>query len=210
MMMMMMAVHRASRLPGLTQVRGIMNNVATDRAPVERRRYDGLDLLPIGGRWRPGRSSRQIDDLDPYRGDTLVTLAAASAEDVDEAYREAAACQPGWAAALPQDRREVLLRAAQILIDRRDEIIDWLIWEAGSARNKAAIEWQLVHDGTLEAATYPFRMSGELLPCSVPAKESRVYREPVGVVGSSAPGTSRCTSPTGRWRQRWPPATPWW
>jgi aldehyde dehydrogenase (NAD+) len=139
--------------------------------------------MPIAGRWRQGRSVKRIEDVDPYRGDTLLTLQAASPEDVDEAYRQAAEWQRAWAAAPPQSRRDVLLRAAQLLVARKDEIIGWLIRETGGTQGKAGIEWQLVHDGMLEAATYPFSMTGERLPCSIPGKESFVYRRPVGVVG---------------------------
>jgi acyl-CoA reductase-like NAD-dependent aldehyde dehydrogenase len=148
----------------------------------DRKQYDGFDFVPIAGIWREGRSPKNIEDVDPYRGDTLLTLTAASAEDVDEAYRKAAEAQRGWAAALPQTGREVLIRAAHILVERKDEIAGWLMREAGGTRSKASTEWQLVHQGTFEAATYPFRMTGEILPCSIPVKESRGYRKPVGVV----------------------------
>jgi aldehyde dehydrogenase (NAD+) len=159
----------------------------TDTARTDRRHYDGFELMPLAGRWRQGRSSKRIEDVDPYRGDTFLTLAAASTEDVDEAYRKAAECQREWAAAPPQTRRDILLRAAQILVERKDEITGWLIRETGGTHGKANTEWQLVHEGTLEAATYPFRMTGEILPCSIPGKESRVYRKPVGVVGVISP-----------------------
>ena len=156
--------------------------VRTDREP-----YKGFDLMPIAGTWRQGRSSKRIEDVDPYRGETLLTLAAASTEDVDEAYRKAAESQRGWAAASPQTRRDVLLRVAHILVERKNEIAGWLMRETGGTRSKANTEWQLVHEGTIEAATYPFRMTGEILPCSIPDKESRVYRKPVGVVGVVSP-----------------------
>lgn len=160
---------------------------ATYTARSDRRHYDGFDLMPIAGNWRKGRSTKRIEDVDPYRGDILLTLAAASAEDVDEAYRKAAECQREWAAAPPQTRRDVLIRAAEILVERKDEIAGWLARETGGTRFKAETEWQLVHEGTLEASTYPFRMTGEILPCSIPGKESRVYRKPAGVVGVISP-----------------------
>lgn len=158
-----------------------------DAPQADQRRYEIADQMPIAGRWRRGRSAKRIEDVDPYGGDTLVTFAAATAEDVDDAYRRAAECQREWAAAPPQARRDVLLRAAQILVERKDEIAGWLMRETGGTHGKASTEWQLVYDGTLEAATYPFRMAGKILPCSIPGKESRVYRQPVGVVGVISP-----------------------
>lgn len=70
---------------------------------------------------------------------------------------------------------------------RRDEIVDWLIHESGSTRIKAELEFDFALRVTLEAATFPSRMNGRLLPTDVPAKESRVYGQPVGVVGIISP-----------------------
>lgn len=153
----------------------------------ERAPYEGLDRLFIGGRWRAGRSQTRVEVRNPYNGERLVSFSAASAEDVDEAYRRAAEAQPAWARLLPQERRALLLRAAQILADREEEFIDWSVRETGGTRAKAGIEWALVREGMLEASTYPFRMEGRILPTSVPGKEGRVYRRPVGVVGVISP-----------------------
>ena len=40
---------------------------------------------------------------------------------------------------------------------------------------------------TLEAATFPSRAGGQIVPNDIPGKESRVYRQPVGVVGMISP-----------------------
>ena len=65
----------------------------TETPCTDRRHYDGFDLMPIAGCWRQGRSLKRIEDVDTYRGDTVLRLVAASAEDVDEAYRKAAEYQ---------------------------------------------------------------------------------------------------------------------
>lgn len=149
--------------------------------------YHGFELMPIAGRWREGQAARSMDDVDPFRGDTILSIPLANAADLDEAYRAAANAQKSWAKAKPQVRRDVLEKAAAIMEARHAEIVDWLIREAGSTRIKAEIEWELVHSGMLEAATYPFRATGQILPTTVEDKESFVYREPVGVVGVISP-----------------------
>ena len=70
---------------------------------------------------------------------------------------------------------------------RRDEIVGLLIHETGSTRTKANIEWGAVRDGMLEAAMLPSRAVGRILPVDVPNKESRTYRQPIGVVGILSP-----------------------
>jgi aldehyde dehydrogenase (NAD+) len=150
-------------------------------------RYQTLDLMPIAGTWREGRAGRRLTDVDPFTRTTLVEIALANAADVDEAYRGARDAQRAWATAPPQVRRDVLECAAQVLSRRRGEIIDWLVKEAGSTRVKADIELQLALFGMVEAASYPAHIEGKVIPASIAGKESRVYREPVGVVGVISP-----------------------
>lgn len=73
----------------------------------------------IAGQWREGRSSRVVDDRDPYTGDTLASLQLADQTDLDDA--------------------SAFHRAAPILETRRAEIIHWLVHEAGSTCIKGAL-----------------------------------------------------------------------
>jgi aldehyde dehydrogenase (NAD+) len=149
--------------------------------------YENTGEILVGGVWRPGRSGDVAPDLDPYTGEVLLEMSLADHRDVDEAYQAAARAQRDWAATRPQDRRNVLLRAARIVERRKDEIVDWLVRESGSTRIKACFEWQLVHRGMLEAANFPFRIEGRILPSAISGKENRVYRRAVGVVGVIGP-----------------------
>src|SRR4051794_28630165 len=135
-------------------------------------RYDNIGRMLIAGMWRLGSSGKVSQDRDPYSGETLMEIALANAQDLDDAYVAAERAQPAWAAVLPQERRAVLERAALIVRRRKDEIVDWLIHEAGSTRTKANIEWQLAEGCLLEAASYPFNTDGRLLPASVRGKDS--------------------------------------
>ncbi|TCN42456.1 aldehyde dehydrogenase (NAD+) [Rhodococcus sp. SMB37] len=149
--------------------------------------YIDFDGQYIAGAWRPGRLGRTGVDTDPYSGTTLAEIALANEADLDEAYRAAESAQHDWAALLPAERTAVMLAAVTIMQDRREEIIDWLIKESGSTRGKAELEWQLVHAITAEAASFPNRMTGMILPIDEPGKESRSYRQPLGVIGVISP-----------------------
>src|SRR5260370_39540634 len=76
-----------------------------------------------------------------------------------------------------------MLRSASFIEARQGEITDWLIREAGSRRVKAELEWQFVHAVTLEAASFPHRIEGRILPLDEAGKESRAYRQPLGGIG---------------------------
>jgi aldehyde dehydrogenase (NAD+) len=42
-------------------------------------------------------------------------------------------------------------------------------------------------NATPEAMSFPSRVEGPIMPCDIPGKEARVYRQPVGVVGMISP-----------------------
>ncbi|WP_019818947.1 aldehyde dehydrogenase family protein [Saccharomonospora saliphila] len=149
--------------------------------------YSGLDRMPLDGTWRPGGSGAVASDTNPYTGEVLTEIPLASAVDVDTAYQAARRAQPDWAARPPGERAEVFLRAVRILDARAAEIADWLVAEAGAARFRAEFEVALVRDVLLEAASFPSRVAGRILPSMVPGKENRVYRAPVGVVAVISP-----------------------
>jgi aldehyde dehydrogenase (NAD+) len=104
-----------------------------------------------------------------------------------EAYESAQEAQPAWGTTLPAERAAVTLRAATIIQTRGEEILDWLIREAGSTRAKAQIELEMLFAITREAASFPYRVAGRTLPIDEPEKESRVYRQPLGVIGVISP-----------------------
>lgn len=146
-----------------------------------------VDQQFIAGQWRDGASGDRASDINPYTDDVVAEFTLATAEDLDEAYRAAAAAQEEWAATPPKDRAAVLRRAAEILEERRDEVIDWLVKEAGSTRIKADSEVSLAIAITQEAASFPTRVHGKIFDSNTPNRETRVYRKPVGVVGVISP-----------------------
>ncbi|SHH27080.1 aldehyde dehydrogenase family protein [Geodermatophilus nigrescens] len=150
-------------------------------------RYDGFDRMPIAGTWREGRSEKTAADTDPYTGETLTEIRLATADDLDEAYAAAREAQREWAARLPSDRADVLRRAARIMEDREDEIVDWHVRESGAAAPAAQFEYAITLRDFHEASSYPYRVEGRILPADVEGKESRVYRRPVGVVAVISP-----------------------
>jgi aldehyde dehydrogenase (NAD+) len=150
-------------------------------------RYEGFETMLLNGSWRQGRSGRVSEDRDPYTNDVLVRIALADEQDLEDAFGAAAAAQPQWHEMLPGERSAIVRRAAEIIDQRREEIIDWLIHESGSTRIKATVEWQYARAVTFEAASFPSRVEGPIVPTDIPHKESRVYRQPVGVVGMISP-----------------------
>ncbi|MBQ0132705.1 MAG: aldehyde dehydrogenase family protein [Comamonas sp.] len=149
--------------------------------------FSQLDQLFINGQWVTGQSASSNTDVDPFNGQTLATIAHATLEQLNAAYEAAAQAQTAWAQSLPQERAGLLSRVAQVLDTRSEEIIDWIIRESGSTRLKATIELMSAKGIVLEAASFPSRMQGEILPSIFPGQSSRVYREPLGVIAIISP-----------------------
>ena len=141
----------------------------------------------IAGKWRAGSAGTSREDTNPYTGDVLVVIPDASVEDVNEAFVAAQNAQPLWARYLPEERAQIMRRAAQIMEVRQEEILGWLIRETGSTRIKANAEWTAVRSIILEASTLPTRLEGRILGGDIAGKENRVYRVPVGVVAIISP-----------------------
>jgi aldehyde dehydrogenase (NAD+) len=149
--------------------------------------YSGFDCLAIAGEWRPGHSSRILADRNPYDGAELIQIRQGDRDDLEAAYHLAAATQAAWATELPSIRAAVMRRAAEILDVRREEIISWLIREAGSTRLKANLEWKSTHAILEWATAAPYLMEAPILPTNMRGKEGQVRRKPVGVVSMISP-----------------------
>ncbi|WIM70359.1 aldehyde dehydrogenase family protein [Corynebacterium suedekumii] len=144
------------------------------------------DQLYIGG-WRAGTSERTATDTNPFNDEEIVAIRQASTADVDEAYEIAQQKQQDWAALPPKKRAAILTKAAD-WIEANAEAIGALIQaESGSSAIKAHIETGLAVGSLREAATFPSRITGTILPSDTSGKTNLVFREPVGVVGVISP-----------------------
>jgi aldehyde dehydrogenase (NAD+) len=149
--------------------------------------YRNFHLQLLTGEWREGSGEGSRPVINPYSGETLLSIRSATAGDLDATYQKAAEAQKSWADTPPAERSALMLRVVSIFDERKDEIIDWLIRESGSTRLKANIEWGSARAITLEAASMPARAHGATMSSDIPGKENLVYRKPLGVVGVISP-----------------------
>jgi len=138
--------------------------------------------MPLVGRWRAGSSGRVVLDTDPWSGQALAEIPLTEVGDLDSVFGAAREAQRRWAACSPAHLAEVMLSAAAVVQSRRAEIVHWLVHETGGILAKAELEWDLVRSVLLEAASVPYHATGSVVPSDAPGRESRVYRQPAGVV----------------------------
>ncbi len=149
--------------------------------------YSDFHLQYIAGAWQKGKDDSVNTDTNPYNGDTLVAIQQATEEQLNAAYKAANEAQKEWAQQTPAKRAAVLYKVVSILDERQDEIVDWLIKESGSTRIKAMAEFGNARAITLESASFPNRVHGEIRPSNTAGKENFIYREPIGVVAVISP-----------------------
>lgn len=149
--------------------------------------YENLNLQYINGEWKPGASAEVIQDVNPFSQEVLLTVQAASRDDVHDAYTAAQQAGKAWGAAPFTVRRDVLEKALALYLSRKDEFCAWMVKESGSTVLKAEIEFGLGVEGFKQAIGVPARAKSYMFPSAVPGKESRAYRKPLGVIGVISP-----------------------
>jgi hypothetical protein len=78
--------------------------------------------LLIGGSWTGAKSGREYEQRFPYTGDQVGWAAAAGREDAQAAADAAGAAFPEWSRSAPAMRRQILNKAADLLMERQAEI----------------------------------------------------------------------------------------
>lgn len=149
--------------------------------------HNDFTKMYIDGQWVEGSSDKSIDNTNPFTDETLFSIRSADESDLDKAYAVAKEAQTEWATMLPQNRRALIEKFAEVTLQHKEDIIEWLVKESGSTRIKAEGEFLASMAIIKEAATFPFRMDGLIKPSIVPNKENRVYRKPLGVIGVISP-----------------------
>lgn len=141
----------------------------------------------IGGSWVEAESGRSYPNHSPWTGEVLGEVAAGDGEDARRAIDAAQAAFPGWAAALPAERQQVFLRAADIIDRRRDEILHALAMETGCGVHFGGVQVRFAASLLRQAAGLGYQPNGELLPSDVRGTRAMAVRRPVGVVAAIAP-----------------------
>ena len=149
--------------------------------------YNDLNLQYISGEWREGKSDTVYENKNPYNDEVVNLIKLGTKEDIDEAYKSAEKAQVEWEQVSAFRKAEIFEKAVSIMQSRREEICNIIVEETGSSFVKANVELDFCIAITREAASFPMRMDGEIVPSLTPGKENRIYRRPVGVVGIISP-----------------------
>lgn len=141
----------------------------------------------IAGNWIQGTSKHIIKNINPFNQETILELQAASTQDIDSAYVASQEAFGTWSKTDAKTRKNLVERVADIILQRREEIVDLLIQESGSTRLKANIEVDAALAIIREAATFPSRLLDSKLKSPDPQRHSWVYKKALGVIAVISP-----------------------
>ena len=113
--------------------------------------------LLINGEWRAAQSGRTFEARNPYTGDTASSATAAGREDARAAVDAAHAAFPEWSATGPGARRAMLSQAAELIIERQNEIAETMIEETGATFGWGMFNCMLASGMLREAAAPDLR-----------------------------------------------------
>ncbi|HET6672990.1 MAG TPA: succinic semialdehyde dehydrogenase [Agromyces sp.] len=125
----------------------------------------------------------------PSTGEVLHELPRSSADDVRDAVARARLAQLAWARAGFAERRRVLLRAHDLILDRRELLLDLVQLESGKTRGQALEEvYQAASVTRYNALTARRVLSAERRHAGVPVATTTFVRyRPKGVAGVITP-----------------------
>ncbi|WP_103104787.1 aldehyde dehydrogenase family protein [Brevibacillus reuszeri] len=151
---------------------------------MEAKSYD----LYIGGEWVKTESS--IPVFHKYSGECIAYIARAEQHHVTEAV-DAAQKTFKQDTLTPFQRYKILLKASQLMEERRDEMERSLIREVGKTRKDAMNELDRTINTLLLSAEEAKKIHGEMVPLqSTEGSENRLgftIRVPKGVIGAITP-----------------------
>lgn len=142
----------------------------------------------IGGRWVPSRSGRTFENRNPTRTDDLIgVFPDSTVEDAADAIAAAQAAYDGWRLTPAPKRAEILFRAAQILVARKEEFAVAMTREMGKVLAETRGDVQEAIDMTFFLAGEGRRQYGQTVPSELQDKFAMSIRQPLGVCSIITP-----------------------
>lgn len=141
----------------------------------------------VAGRWVDCDSGQTMPSMCPATGAVLGVVPDGSAADVNAAVRAAAEAWPGWRATPAPRRAEMLFRAAELLVQRKEALARLMTQEMGKILAETRGDVQEAIDMTYFIAGEGRRLYGYTTPSEMPRKAAYCIRQPLGVVGVITP-----------------------
>ena len=148
--------------------------------------------MMIGGRQTPAVEGTTFESIDPFTGEPWARIARGGAADVDAAVQNAHAGfrSDAWSAMTPSARGELLVRLADIALERLEDLVEVESRDNGKSRKelratlRTMAGWYRYYGGMAD------KVLGEVIPVDRPDSLNYTVPEPYGVVAAILPWNS--------------------
>jgi alpha-ketoglutaric semialdehyde dehydrogenase len=142
----------------------------------------------IDGEWVASRSGRTFENRNPANTDDLIGLFQHSTgDDVNAAIQAAARAYEHWRLVPAPKRAEIVFRAAQLIVERKEQFARDMTREMGKVLNETRGDVQEAIDMTFYMAGEGRRMFGQTVPSELRSKFAMSVRQPLGVCSIITP-----------------------
>ena len=150
----------------------------------------------INGEWVESSTGETYVRENPATGEPIGTFTKSGAADIDRAVAAASEAFKSWRLVPAPKRGEILYRAGQILVDRKEDLSRMMTEEMGKVINEARGDVQEGVDMSFYMAGEGRRQFGQTTPSELPNKWNMSVRRPMGVVGMITPWNFPIAIPT--------------
>ncbi len=146
----------------------------------------------LNGEWKESENGNRITLYSPAMGEEIGSVPALSEKEVDEAVKTANAAQKDWKNTPLHERKQLLYRWADNLVENKEKIGSMIMHEVAKKKSSAIDEVVRTADLIRHTAEEACRITGDLLTGDSynggsPKKIAQVNRVPLGVVLAIAP-----------------------
>ena len=142
----------------------------------------------INGEWVDSRSGQAYENRNPANTDELIGMFVSSnSADVDAAVDAAREAYKSWRLVPAPKRAEILYRAAEMLVHRKEEFSKDMTREMGKVLAETRGDVQEAIDMTYYMAGEGRRLFGQTTPSELPNKFAMSVRQSIGACGLITP-----------------------
>src|SRR5438445_6884964 len=142
----------------------------------------------INGEWVAPRSGKTLENRNPANVDEVIgVFPLSSQEDVDAAVAAAREAYKSWRLVPAPKRAEILFRAAELLVKRKEDFSKDMTREMGKVLAETRGDVQEAIDMTYYMAGEGRRLFGQTTPSELPNKFAMSVRQSIGVCGLITP-----------------------
>lgn len=141
----------------------------------------------IDGSWVPSASGKTFTSINPATGEAIGEVTLSTPDDVAAACSAAARAFDSWRRTPAPRRGEIIFRAGEILVRRKEELARLMTMEMGKVIKEARGDVQEAIDMAYYMAGEGRRSFGYTTPSELPSKFAMAVRDPIGVVAAITP-----------------------